>query len=44
MNFLNAGARINKLQARATFGRSPEHCVIHGGLRPPAMYMPAIIV
>ena len=41
VDFLNAGARINKLQARATFGRPPKCCVIYGGLRPPAIHMPA---
>ena len=33
MDFRNAGARINKLQPRAAFGRPPKYCGIYGGLR-----------
>ena len=40
-DFLNAGAKINEVQTRATFGRPPKCCVIYGGLRPPAIHMPA---
>ena len=36
VDFLSARTRINKLQARATFGRPPKRCVINGGLRPRA--------
>ena len=39
VNFINARARINKLHARATFGRLPKTSVSGcnvGGLRPPA--------
>jgi len=38
VGFLHARARINKLLARAAFGRPPKCCVIYGGLRPPATH------